>query len=813
MAPTRKVEVAIVGDATSIVRAFNRADKAAGGFGKKGGKLAAVGMGILAGGAAGATLAIGQGLSAALRTGISEFSQQAKASAQTAAALKSTGNAAGTTTKHIEAFAGALQKQTGLQDDAIQGAQNLLLTFTKISNAGPDKIFDRATRATADLSVALGKDMNGSAMMLGKALNDPIKGISALGRAGVQFTATQKDTIKALVASGDVAGAQKMILKELETQVGGSAKAFGETMPGQIEKAKRAFENLSEGVVAAVAPVVAAALPSLTAAITSVSDFFEANMPRIKETIRGVVDYLRTNFGPQIEEAFDATKSLVASVVSFFRANWPTIKAIVMPVLEAISTAVSLTIGRITDTLKILSALLRGDFSGAFEGLVGMVSRVFNGIVGIIRNLATAAGNAALANARAIGQGIGRVGEFMVDLGGTILGAIAGAITGIAGAVVEKAKALGSAIVSGIVGFIRSSGSAVKDAIIGLLPGPVAAVIGKLFNNEVVRFSAAVKRSIKDARSQLVQFGGTMASLAGQRKSSTYVDPVTGKTPGQLRAEHDAILQDRQRADLQAAIDTAEDEKSRAAAIVALSDYETEARISNAERTAEAEGRKAEEGVNNLVARFNLGLVSADAFRTQLTAIIGADMGNEMGEAFQVSFQAALTTILDQAAKLGKAGMETITGAAGPEVTDPRATDLAERKAYSEWQARRDGFTKALAKASPFKDKKARAAFVQSHKADDLKEWLRENPAPAKPGSTRVALALGGITQGPTNAMIGEAGAEAVIPLDGTRARRMLRGSGLGGTVINLTLNGVLDAKDAARILRPELDRLVRLAV
>ena len=140
MAPTRKVEVAIVGDATSIVRAFNRADKAAGGFGKKGGKLAAVGMGILAGGAAGATLAIGQGLSAALRTGISEFSQQAKASAQTAAALKSTGNAAGTTTKHIEAFAGALQKQTGLQDDAIQGAE-----------PPPDLHKDQQRRAGQDL--------------------------------------------------------------------------------------------------------------------------------------------------------------------------------------------------------------------------------------------------------------------------------------------------------------------------------------------------------------------------------------------------------------------------------------------------------------------------------------------------------------------------------------------------------------------------------------------------------------------------------------------------------------------------------------
>jgi hypothetical protein len=323
---TRKVEVAIVGDASSMVRAFRQADGAAGRFGKKGSKMGAIGMGLLAGGAAGAALAISQGLSAALQTGISEFSEAQKVSAQTAAALKSTGGAAGVTQQHIESMASSMQEATGLEDDMIQSSQNLLLTFTKINNSGPDKIFDRATRATADLSVALGKDMNSSALMVGKALNDPIRGVTALGRAGVQFTAGQKATIKSLVDTGNVAGAQKMILKELETQVGGSAKAFGETTPGQMEKAKRAFEDLSQGAVAAVAPLAAAVLPGLTAAIRGVTDFFVANWPKMQAVAQAVWAWFSANLLPTFRSIGTSIGSIVVSIVNFFRTNWPLIK-------------------------------------------------------------------------------------------------------------------------------------------------------------------------------------------------------------------------------------------------------------------------------------------------------------------------------------------------------------------------------------------------------------------------------------------------------------------------------------------------------
>ena len=66
-----------------------------------------------------------------------------------------------------------------------------------------------------------------------------------------------------------VNGAVKMILRELETQVGGSARAFGETTPGQVEKAKRAFEAMMTMGKIDVAKIEAgtSTIPELVAAI------------------------------------------------------------------------------------------------------------------------------------------------------------------------------------------------------------------------------------------------------------------------------------------------------------------------------------------------------------------------------------------------------------------------------------------------------------------------------------------------------------------------------------------------------------------
>lgn len=211
---------------------------------------------------AGGLLAATAGLGTVLATGLGEIKDAQAVQAQTAAGIRSTGAAANVSEKQIADLASRVQGYAGVEDDVVQAGANLLLTFTKVRNEvgkGND-IFTRATEAGADLAARGFGSIEGNAKMLGKALNDPIKGIAALSRAGVTFTDKQKATIASLVASGRVLEAQKIILGEVETQVGGSAKAFGETLPGRIARGKRAFEDFAEGAITTLLPVLEAVL-------------------------------------------------------------------------------------------------------------------------------------------------------------------------------------------------------------------------------------------------------------------------------------------------------------------------------------------------------------------------------------------------------------------------------------------------------------------------------------------------------------------------------------------------------------------------
>jgi hypothetical protein len=133
----------------------------------------------------------------------------------------------------------------------------MLLTFTKIS----DDVFPKTTEAVLDVATAMHTDLESASKMVGKALNDPLKGLTALSRAGVQFTAQQKDQITKMVENNDLLGAQKVILKELSTQMGGSARAQARTFAGQVEQLSNEFNDLLEGVGKVVVAVGDGLLP------------------------------------------------------------------------------------------------------------------------------------------------------------------------------------------------------------------------------------------------------------------------------------------------------------------------------------------------------------------------------------------------------------------------------------------------------------------------------------------------------------------------------------------------------------------------
>lgn len=257
----RKIEVELVGDSRSLERAFSRGQ----GAGSKLGKTIGTGLKVAAGvGAAGLA-----GLAVVAKVGFDEFNQGQKVAAQTNAVLKSTGRVANVTAKQVDDLAVSLMKKSGVDDEVIKSGENVLLTFTNIRNeAGKgNKIFTEATKAILDMSVALGTDLQSSTIQVGKALNDPIKGITALTRVGVTFSDAQKTLIKRLVESGDKMGAQKVILKELRKEFGGSAEAAGKTFAGQINVLKESFNNWAGDMVAKV-------MPALTDAFGQIGDFF-----------------------------------------------------------------------------------------------------------------------------------------------------------------------------------------------------------------------------------------------------------------------------------------------------------------------------------------------------------------------------------------------------------------------------------------------------------------------------------------------------------------------------------------------------------
>jgi hypothetical protein len=203
--------------------------------------------------------AIGGAIVAFGASSVKAFSDAEIVNKQLEAALKSTGGAAGVTKEQIDEMATSLSNMSGIDDEVIKGGQAMLLTFT---NIGKD-IFPAATTAMTDMATAMNggvlpgvEQLRTTSIQLGKALNDPIAGLTALKKVGVSFTEEQRNSIKAMVEHGQVAQAQQAILAELSREFGGSAKAAGETFAGGIAKLNVEFGNLQEDIGGKVTPAL-----------------------------------------------------------------------------------------------------------------------------------------------------------------------------------------------------------------------------------------------------------------------------------------------------------------------------------------------------------------------------------------------------------------------------------------------------------------------------------------------------------------------------------------------------------------------------
>jgi hypothetical protein len=204
-----------------------------------------------------------------------EFFKSEKAEAKLNATLNATGNAIGYTKAQLRDMASEMQRLTVFDDEAATEAEALMLTYDKI---GKD-IFPRVLAAASDLATVMGGDLKSSAQTLGVALENPTEGMNRLRRAGIVFTDDQKKMVKSLQDSGDMLGAQNVILEALEHRVGGAAKAMGETAFGAAEKLKNEMGNLKEKL----GGVIQEAIKPTTVALSDLISQLNAGLDAAKE--------------------------------------------------------------------------------------------------------------------------------------------------------------------------------------------------------------------------------------------------------------------------------------------------------------------------------------------------------------------------------------------------------------------------------------------------------------------------------------------------------------------------------------------------
>jgi hypothetical protein len=161
----------------------------------------------------------------------------------------------------LQQVADKLGKQTLFNQEDFDRGFALLTSFQSIGVSS----YERVAKAAADVAQVTKQDVNSSLLQLAKALQDPEKGLTALARSGTQFTESQQDLIKSLVASGKQLEAQDFILKEIEKQYGNAATAAGSAgYAGAVDSLQESFRDFQERLAKGVEPAVNGTLKALT---------------------------------------------------------------------------------------------------------------------------------------------------------------------------------------------------------------------------------------------------------------------------------------------------------------------------------------------------------------------------------------------------------------------------------------------------------------------------------------------------------------------------------------------------------------------
>lgn len=388
-------------------------------------------------------------------------------------------------------FAEQLAVQIGGDDDAIREVQAKLASFPDAFRDGSlgAEGMRRATAAAFDLQAIGIGDAQSNIVGIGKALNDPIKGMNALSRAGVSFSAAQKSQITQAMQQGDLAKAQAILMQGIESNAKGAAEAAASNvdklkskigiLKGSIEDAVVGGAEKLAGWALTLAPTIGVAFTQIGAAISGViawftkagssgqqlggalSQHFTAMWAVVGPALRGIGQVIQTQVAP----AFAAFISAAAPIVAWLTR---TLSPVVVAVFGGILTTIKGALSIISGILNIFAGLFTGNWSRMWAGIKQVaggawtvIKGLFSASIAALRGILTAAIGALKGIAGRIWQGIKdafrAAPQALYNIGSDIADGLKRGIQNAAARAIQAARDMASDVTNAVRSFLHIS--------------------------------------------------------------------------------------------------------------------------------------------------------------------------------------------------------------------------------------------------------------------------------------------------------------------------------------------------------------------
>lgn len=331
--------------------------------------------------------------------------------------IESTGGIAGVTIGEAEALADEFKHLAGGSDDAVLSIIDMGLRMGTIG----EEEMPAFIQTTLDLGTVM-SDAGKAAQLMARAQEDPVGVLGALRKAGILVNETTEAQIKAMVASGDTAGAYAILMDRVGEATAGAAETMAGTASGQWAIFTETIADAGESIMMAFLPALNGILSSLTPLIPIV-DMVAGSIATFFETVLagGDVGLAFDNLAGAVYRAFGPEAGLmvmqfgdfIMGIYDFVVANWPLMQATfttvftaIQGVLTVLSDFVTLTLmpalATIWDQTNIQLPTAQATFESVMAGIVVATQVVSDFITNVLVPVMTAAVDWVVANWPAI---------------------------------------------------------------------------------------------------------------------------------------------------------------------------------------------------------------------------------------------------------------------------------------------------------------------------------------------------------------------------------------------------------------------------